>query len=102
MSNQSMQTMNATLSCRIKLPAEFRQSDVLAFHRRDVEQLAERIDGNVLHKGLPWNNHPACLTFRFNKASVAVELVIDGSAADGSATSAVSVGGGCSASVSAR
>lgn len=75
--------MSATLSCRIKLPAGFRQNDVLAFHRRDAEQLAERIDGNVLHKGLPWNDHPACLTFRFNKASVAVELVIDGSATDG-------------------
>jgi len=78
--------MSATLSCRIKLPAGFRQNDVLAFHRRDAEQLAERIDGNVLHKGLPWNDHPACLTFRFNKASVAVELVIDGSATGGSGT----------------
>jgi DNA-3-methyladenine glycosylase II len=78
--------MSTTLSCRIKLPAGFRQNDVLAFHRRDAEQLSERIDGNILHKALPWNNRPACLTFKFNKASVAVELAIDGSVTDRSVT----------------
>lgn len=70
------------LSCRIELPAGFRQSDVLAFHRRDAQQISERIDGNALHKGLSWEGRPACLTFRFDKACVAVDLAIDGTLAN--------------------
>ena len=70
------------LSCRIELPAGFRQSDVLAFHRRDAQRISERIDGNVLHKGLTWEGRPACLTFRFDKACVAVDLAIDGTLAN--------------------
>jgi DNA-3-methyladenine glycosylase II len=66
------------LSCRIELPAGYRQSDVLAFHRRDAQRISERIDGNALHKGLSWEGRPACLTFRFDKACVAVDLTIDG------------------------
>jgi DNA-3-methyladenine glycosylase II len=72
---------SATLSCRIDLPAGFRQSDVLAFHRRDAQQISERIDGNALHKGLSWEGRPACLTFRFDQACVAVDLAIDGTLA---------------------
>ena len=71
------------LSCRIELPAGFRQSDVLAFHRRDAQRISERIDGGGLHKGLSWEGRPACLTFRFDEAFVMVELAIDGMPADG-------------------
>jgi DNA-3-methyladenine glycosylase II len=74
--------MSDTLSCTIKLPAGFRREDVLAFHRRDSQQISERIDGNVLQKGLAWNGYPSCLTFRFRKASAVVELSIDGTAPD--------------------
>ena len=70
--------MTTSLSCRIKLPKGFRRSDVMAFHRRDDEQVAERIDGNVLQKGLIWGGHAACLSLRFGVASVAAELSIDG------------------------
>lgn len=70
--------MTTSLSCRIKLPKGFRRSDVLAFHRRDSEQVAERIDNSVLEKGLIWEGHAACLSLRFNNASVAAELAIDG------------------------
>ncbi len=75
--------MSITLSCRIELPAGFRQNDVLAFHRRDAQQIAERIDGNVLQKALGWEGRPACLTFKFDDAFVMVELAIDGTPANG-------------------
>ena len=51
---------------------------MLAFHRRDAQQISERIDGGALHKGLSWDGRPACLTLRFDDASVVVELAIDG------------------------
>lgn len=70
--------MTTSLSCRIKLPKGFRRSDVLAFHRRDREQVAERIDGSVLRKGLIWEGQAARLSLRFSVASVAAELSIDG------------------------
>jgi DNA-3-methyladenine glycosylase II len=61
------------------LPKGFRRNDVLAFHRRDSERIAERIDGKVLLKGLVWYGCPACLSLRFSAGSAAVELAIDGS-----------------------
>ena len=70
--------MSNTISCRIKLPQGFRHNDVFAFHRRDSEQIAERIDGMVLQKGLVWHGCPSLLTLRFSAASVAVNLVVDG------------------------
>ncbi len=63
---------------RIRLPDGFRRGDVLAFHRRDAQQLSETIDGNVLRKGLVWDGLPACLTLRFGERSVAAELSVDG------------------------
>ena len=71
--------MTTKLSCRIRLPKGFRRNDVLAFHRRDSERIAERIDGKVLQKGLVWYGCPACLSLRFSAGSAAVELAIDGS-----------------------
>lgn len=71
--------MTTRLSCRIKLPKGFRHNDVLAFHRRDSERIAERIDGKVLQKGLVWHGCAASLRLRFSAGSAAVELAIDGS-----------------------
>jgi DNA-3-methyladenine glycosylase II len=75
-------TMTTALSCCIALPVGFRQNDVLAFHRRDVQQIAEQIEGNVLRKGLVWEGHPACLSFRFDHGSAQVELAIDDATTD--------------------
>jgi len=69
---------NVTAHCRIELPEGFRCNDVLAFHRRDAQQLSEKIDGNVLHKGLVWNGVPACLALRFGERGVRAELAMDG------------------------
>ncbi len=75
-----MQTMKDSMRCRIELPRGFRREDVLAFHRRDAQQLSEKIDGNALEKGLVWSGAPACLTLRFGERSVAAELAMDGQA----------------------
>ena len=60
--------MTAVLSWGVGLPADFRSDDVLAFHRRDPLALAERIEGQTLHKGLAWEGRAACLTIRFDGA----------------------------------
>lgn len=82
--------------CRIALPEAFRSGDILAFHRRDAEQLAERVaaDGfdKGLDKGLVWAGRPARLTLRFRGADdVDVELYVDGADADFSASEAATM-----------
>jgi DNA-3-methyladenine glycosylase II len=72
----------AALQCEIALPKQFRLGDVLSFHRRDAQMVAERVEAAALHKGLLWDGSPACLTIRFESRFVAVELAIDGSADD--------------------
>ena len=73
-----MHGMKVITRCRIELPPGFRRNDVLAFHRRDAQQLSERIDGHILDKGLVWDSVPACLTMRFGERGVRAELALDG------------------------
>ncbi|WP_343034917.1 DNA-3-methyladenine glycosylase 2 [Aromatoleum diolicum] len=54
--------------------------DILAFHRRDTQMLAERVEAATLHKGLAWQGLPACLTIRFAARRAEAELAIDGAA----------------------
>ncbi|MEO5734856.1 MAG: AlkA N-terminal domain-containing protein, partial [Rubrivivax sp.] len=49
----------------IALPGNFRVPDVLAFHGRDGQQVAERVADAELQKGLSWQGRPACLHIRF-------------------------------------
>ena len=70
--------MNSSLSCTIPLPANFRSGDILAFHQRDRQALSERVDGSSFHKGLLWNEQPACLSVHFHADRVEVQLNIDG------------------------
>ncbi len=71
-----------SLHCRLPLPEGFRMADVLAFHRRDPQQLAERTFesdvGTGLDKGLVWKGRPACLEIRVNRAELRARCVIDG------------------------
>ncbi len=69
--------MNSTLVRRIDLPRGFRSGDVLAFHRRDAQRIAERVDDATLHKGLTWNGDPACLTLRFGEDHAEAALSVD-------------------------
>ncbi|WP_142847882.1 DNA-3-methyladenine glycosylase [Telmatospirillum sp. J64-1] len=62
----------------VELPPGFRPNDILAFHRRDPLMLAERVDGDVLRKGLTWTGRPACLTIRLHPDQAEAELSVDG------------------------
>jgi len=73
----------AVLACAIELPADFRADDVLAFHRRDVQQVAECVTADTLRKGLAWGGQPACLTIRFRPRRAEAELSIDGAPREG-------------------
>ena len=76
----------ATFRCQLELPAGFRRDDLLAFHRRDTQQLAEQVDETSLRKGLMWDGLPACLTLRIAAQAAEVTLEIDGEpATDGTA-----------------
>jgi len=72
--------------CKIELPEYFRAQDILAFHRRDNQQLAEQVEGEVLRKGLLWAGQPACLSIRFTAGQATAELAIDGPSTVGTGT----------------
>ncbi len=71
-----------SLSIDVALPSGFRSSDVLAFHRRDAQQVAERVGDYDLQKGLTWHGKPACLSIRFELGFAYARLAVN--AADAS------------------
>lgn len=66
------------IACTIPLPTGFRHSDILAFHRRDASEVAERVTETSLHKGLVWHDMPACLTLRFHPHHADASLQVQG------------------------
>lgn len=62
----------------LPLPADFRPADLLVFHSRDAQALAERVTAHGLDKGLLWHGLPACLSMRFAPGLAAVSLAVDG------------------------
>ena len=72
--------MSASLpsACAITLPPDFRRADLLEFHRRDPQALAEKVEDDTLRKGLAWDGRPACLTIRFTGSQAVAELAVDG------------------------
>lgn len=70
--------MSTRIACTIALPPGFRHRDVLAFHRRDAQQVAERAEAGEVHKGLAWDGHPACLSVLFDAEHAEVTLAVDG------------------------
>lgn len=71
------------LSCTIALPEGYRRQDILNFHSRDPQAVAESVEGATLRKGLAWEGRPACLTIRFAERQAEVELTLDGAHAGG-------------------
>ena len=69
--------MSIRFSCAIPLPASFRAGDILAFHRRDAQEIAERVTASSLHKGLLWADAPACLNIHLAADMATAELDID-------------------------
>ncbi|BES73579.1 DNA-3-methyladenine glycosylase [Marinobacter nanhaiticus D15-8W] len=66
------------LICSIPLPANFRADDVLAFHQRDTEQIAEQVTESQLHKGILWDGKPARLSIEFHANKAIAFLAEDG------------------------
>lgn len=69
-------------SCLLPLPANFRPGDILAFHQRDPQEIAEQVTGQVLRKGLIWRDRPACLTIALRAGHAEAGLAVDGSVLD--------------------
>ncbi len=70
--------MSSQLVCSVALPSGFRPNDILAFHRRDAQQVAEVVSPRGLRKGLLWNGLPACLSIEFQGGQAAAVLAVDG------------------------
>ncbi|WP_374259994.1 DNA-3-methyladenine glycosylase [Zoogloea sp.] len=66
----------------MRLPADFRPADLLAFHARDARQVAERVCGSRIEKGLIWHGHPACLSIELSSGTAEVRLAVDGPSPD--------------------
>lgn len=71
------------LKCSLDLPEAYRVADILKFHRRDSQELAERVEADALHKGMVWQGRPACLSVRFVEGRALAELAVDGTAGAG-------------------
>lgn len=69
--------MQRTLSCRVDLPSGFRAADILAFHQRDTETVAERVEGDRLTKGILWRGRPAGLRIGIGPRTADAVLEID-------------------------
>ncbi|WP_271274389.1 DNA-3-methyladenine glycosylase family protein [Aliamphritea hakodatensis] len=75
-----------SLTITLNLPPNFCTAGILAYHRRDKQQLAERIldqDATAdsqecgMDKGIIWHSHPALLQVRFSDTQARVSLHTD-------------------------
>lgn len=69
-------------SLALPLPPTFRSRDILAFHRRDPQAVAERVGEFFLAKGMIWHGAPACLSVHFAAGQAQAHLAVDGIAPD--------------------
>ncbi|HEX8964245.1 MAG TPA: AlkA N-terminal domain-containing protein [Rhodocyclaceae bacterium] len=70
--------MVARLCCSLPLPANYRLKPVFAFHRRDTQQIAERVGEKTLMKALVWRGAPALLAISFQSGHADACLSVDG------------------------
>lgn len=63
-----------TTSIEIALPADYRTSEIIAYHLRDPLQTSERWQDGVLYKGLTWQGEAACLSLGFNADRVTARI----------------------------
>lgn len=69
------------LDLPLALPADYRVNDLLNFHRRDVQAVAEHVADAGLDKGILWQGVPARLSLRFVDDEVKASLEADGEVA---------------------
>lgn len=69
------------LDLTLNLPADYRVDNLLNFHRRDAQALAERVTDAGLDKGILWQGIPARLGLRFEDGGAGVSLEVDGEVA---------------------
>lgn len=62
----------------LPLPPGFRPADMLSFHGRDPQGVAERVLPDGLDKALLWDGRPACLSLRFQAGQLGVDFRVDG------------------------
>ncbi|WP_373988569.1 DNA-3-methyladenine glycosylase [Duganella sp. BuS-21] len=62
----------------LALPADYRLHDVLAFHRRDAESIAEEVSADQLRKGVVLDGVPVVLDIVFLPASASITVDADG------------------------
>jgi DNA-3-methyladenine glycosylase II len=64
----------------LPLPAGYRRDDVIAFHSRDVEAVAEQVTATGLRKGILLHGVPVVLDVAFTQDAAVCRAEIDGSA----------------------
>ena len=84
MTRQSSMTGAGDFSAVFELPTNYRVADVLAFHRRDVQQVSERVAQAGFEKGLLWHGRAACLAIRFEDGRALAKLSLEGAGAPSS------------------
>jgi DNA-3-methyladenine glycosylase II len=67
-----------TLALSIALPEHYRSADVLAFHARDAEGLAEQVDGERLRKAVLMNGVPVLLDVTLAAGTAQCRIEADG------------------------
>ena len=67
-----------TASHAIALPPRYRVADVLAFHGRDPERVAEQVDADGLRKGVLLGGVPTLLDIRFGDGAAHCRVTFDG------------------------
>lgn len=70
--------LNTEFSSSLSLPSSYRPTDILAFHRRDSQEIAERVGESSLEKGMVWHGIPARLSIRFRAGEAEADLSIEG------------------------
>jgi len=68
----------SNITCQLPLPPAYRIDDLLAFHRRDQQAVAERVELDAIDKGLIWQGQPAGLHLHFAAGRVDASLSLDG------------------------
>ena len=67
-----------TQALSIALPGNYRSADVLAFHARDAEGLAEQVDGERLRKAVLLGGVPVLLDARLTEGAAQCRIEADG------------------------